>query len=284
MWFEIRPYRQLIMRFLTAVATVVLALSTVAWAGQTCEYTAAVNACQPLVDGGALGCEYWTCIHKKCPTTFTLKTARKRCQTPQKKVAEPSEPVAVDGDNNKVGFNRGKHNPSLMAARAVDFRTAMLNATHNSASPCGHKADTRAEQQHYLHQVSMDVYADRAHEHYTEGSQRWSGIAGHVCPANAPRYSDCSSTVTWIYWTLFGNGPDFMNNENWSAGYTGTLIQNGFQVSTSALEVGDLCFYYHPMHHVAIYVGGGKIVSHGMDPVGYYPVNYAPLDYCRRYL
>jgi len=77
-----------------------------------------------------------------------------------------------------------------------------------------------------------------------------------------------------------------LNGENWSAGYTGTLIEHGrnVDVDEASLKVGDLCFYYHPMHHVAIYVGGGMVVTHGMDPVGYYKYTYAPLDYCRRYL
>ena len=38
------------------------------------------------------------------------------------------------------------------------------------------------------------------------------------------------------------------------------------------------------MHHVAIYVGEGKVVSHGMDPVGWLAFDYAPIDYARRYL
>jgi cell wall-associated NlpC family hydrolase len=132
----------------------------------------------------------------------------------------------------------------------------------------------------------MDGYFERANEHYTEGPKRWSGITGKVCPTKAPEYSDCSSFVTWIYWTLFGNGNDFMNGEGWSGGYTGTLDQHGTQVpmSVNDLQIGDLCFYYHPMHHVAIYVGGGKVVTHGMDPVGYYAWNYAPVDFCRRYI
>ncbi len=107
-----------------------------------------------------------------------------------------------------------------------------------------------------------------------------------MCPKKSPPYSDCSSTVTWIYWTLFGNGPDFMNGEQWGAGYTGTLDKHGINVgaNTADLAIGDLCFYYHPMHHVAVYVGGGKVVSHGTDPVGYNAWDYAPVDFCRRYI
>jgi len=171
---------------------------------------------------------------------------------------------------------------------SVPLKHTKSVGTPDVASPCGggSGAKTPAETRHWLLDVSMDVYHDRGSEHYTEGGQRWSGISGHVCPTSAPPYSDCSSCTTWIYWTLFGNGADFINGESWKAGYTGTQIEHGVDVGTAeaGLAVGDLCFYYHPIAHVAIYVGGGMVVSHGADPVGYYSYTYAPLDYCRRYI
>lgn len=49
-------------------------------------------------------------------------------------------------------------------------------------------------------------------------------------------------------------------------GYTGTLIQNGKRVSASNLKPGDLVFYgRHGISHVAIYVGSGRVVSHGSE-------------------
>ena len=140
-----------------------------------------------------------------------------------------------------------------------------------------------------LKQVAMDGYTGRAHEHYSENmTLRWTGIHDHVCPPNVPTYSDCSSFVTWVYWTLFGAGTDFLNGERWAAGYTGTLKAHGRAVVPGAnatnLLPGDLCFYYHPMHHVAMYVGNAKVVTHGFDPVGHFPWDYAPVDYCRRYI
>jgi cell wall-associated NlpC family hydrolase len=33
------------------------------------------------------------------------------------------------------------------------------------------------------------------------------------------------------------------------------------RVSTSALEPGDLVFYYSPIHHVAMYIGNGQMVE-----------------------
>jgi len=40
---------------------------------------------------------------------------------------------------------------------------------------------------------------------------------------------------------------------------------SGRHISASQLEPGDLVFYYHPIHHVGIYIGGGMIV-HAANP------------------
>lgn len=200
------------------------------------------------------------------------------------------------GQAATVPLVNATHSNSSNATRsnisnAMNSSRTYLNVSRvQPRSPCHvhHKGEWSLQaMQHYLHQVAMDVYNKRASETYSEDMvQRWDGISGHVCPPAVPRYSDCSSMVTWVYWTLFGQGGDFMNGENWKGGYTGSLDQFGRQVPANVndLQVGDLCFYYTPMHHVAIYVGGGMVVSHGMDPVGYYAWDYAPVDFCRRYL
>jgi len=132
----------------------------------------------------------------------------------------------------------------------------------------------------------MALYNQRASEHYTEGSQRWSGIKGGVMPPNVPPYSDCSADATWCYWTQFGSGPDFLNDQNWQAGYTGSLTAHGTKIAcnTNTLQPADLVFYGSPVNHVAIYVGNGKVVSHGSDPVGYLSYTYRAPTQCRSYL
>ena len=188
---------------------------------------------------------------------------------------------------------------AVLAAAAILLLALVAPPVHakdvKCASPCGNVTHylTVPEVRAYLYKVAMEGYAARSHEHYSENmTKRWTGIHEHICPPQIPVYSDCSSFVTWIYWTLFGNGVDFLNGEQWGAGYTGTLKVHGKAVDPAVnatkyptgLAVGDLCFYYHPMHHVAIYVGDGKVVTHGMDPVGHYAWDYAPVDYCRRYV
>jgi len=132
--------------------------------------------------------------------------------------------------------------------------------------------------------AAMALYNDRSKEHYTQGSQRWSGITGKVMPPNAPPYSDCSAAATWCYWTQYGTGPDFLNGQSWKAGYTGTLTSHGKSVSCTAMQPADLVFYGSPVSHVAIFVGNGKVVSHGSDPVSYVAYNYRTVNSCRSYL
>eukprot|EP00762_Andalucia_godoyi_P007866 ANDGO_01285.mRNA.1 hypothetical protein len=125
-----------------------------------------------------------------------------------------------------------------------------------------------------VYTAAMALYNQRGSEIYTEGSQRWSGITDRVYPPSAPKYSDCSSAATWAYWTVYGKGPDFLNGENWSAGYTGTLMQHGRSVSLGSAQVGDLVMYGNPVSHTAIYIGGGRVISHGEDPVCDCPIDY----------
>jgi len=132
--------------------------------------------------------------------------------------------------------------------------------------------------------AAMALYNQRSHETYTQGSSRWSGITGKVMPPNAPPSSDCSAAATWCYWTQYGSGPDFLNGQNWKAGYTGSLIQHGKTVTCTAMQPGDLVFYGSPVNHVAIFVGNGKVVSHGSDPVSYVAYNYRTVNSCRSYL
>jgi hypothetical protein len=149
----------------------------------------------------------------------------------------------------------------------------------------GGGSGSTSTQRQGLYTAAMALYNNRANEHYTQGTQRWSGITGRVRPPSAPTYSDCSAAVTWCYWTVFGNGPDFINGQNWAAGYTGTMSGRGQSVGCSSMQTGDLAFYGNPISHVAISIGGGKVVSHGSDPVGLYPYNYrSDLNKCRTYL
>eukprot|EP00808_Paulinella_micropora_P017957 g41615.t1 len=100
---------------------------------------------------------------------------------------------------------------------------------------------------------------------YSQRSGRWSGIDGHVCPTAGKYmpYADCSSLVTWVYWTAFGKGVDFVNGQNWKAGYSGVMGFKGKHVSLDEAEPGDIFLHGHPINHATIYLGGRQVLSLG---------------------
>ena len=83
-------------------------------------------------------------------------------------------------------------------------------------------------------------------------------------------------------------GPDIVNGANWAAGFTGTQTSHGKRVSPASIRGGDLAFYADKngkIGHVAIYVGDGKVVSHGQSSgPSLVPLNYRPVVQVRRYL
>lgn len=108
--------------------------------------------------------------------------------------------------------------------------------------------------------------------HYTQGPLRWEGINRglHIQTGQHPTHGDCSSTHTWLLWcALTGVQPkidDLVNGQHWKAGYTGTIIGRGKRVQhVSNAKVGDAVLY-GPLpfcEHVATYIGGGLVFSHG---------------------
>jgi cell wall-associated NlpC family hydrolase len=60
-------------------------------------------------------------------------------------------------------------------------------------------------------------------------------------------------------------------------------MKYGRKVSKSQLKPGDLVFFYSPVHHVALYAGGGKVLhaSRPGKPVGYLKMAYMPYSGAR---
>jgi cell wall-associated NlpC family hydrolase len=77
---------------------------------------------------------------------------------------------------------------------------------------------------------------------------------------------DCSGFATVAYRQAGLPDPNGFGYNGW--GYTGTLVQYGRRISVTELKPGDMVFYGSPATpggsaHVGIYIGGGKIISHG---------------------
>jgi peptidoglycan hydrolase-like protein with peptidoglycan-binding domain len=104
---------------------------------------------------------------------------------------------------------------------------------------------------------------------------------------------DCSGGYT--LWSFCGGAPDPNGRGYDGQGYTGTLMSRGRSCSYSELKPGDAVFYgftsrpssafpYGSPTHVAMYVGGGMVLSNGHSPMGLYAVRYrGDLNHYRTY-
>ncbi len=133
-----------------------------------------------------------------------------------------------------------------------------------------------------LVKMALEIASRRQYIDWVDTSSRWAGISKYVCPPSVPATSDCSAFATWLYWAAFGKTSDVMNGASWTAGYTGTQstygtwVAGGKGTSYAAAQLGDLVFYgASPHKHVAMYIGGGQVVSFGSDG----PVNILNIDY-----
>jgi len=76
------------------------------------------------------------------------------------------------------------------------------------------------------------------------------GNSQYVWGADGPRSFDCSGLMLASYRAAGISLPHSSR----------TLSTMGKAVSKSDLQPGDLIFYYSPVHHVGMYIGGGKFV------------------------
>lgn len=110
--------------------------------------------------------------------------------------------------------------------------------------------------------AAMLGYQNRETIHYTQGSLRMQGVLSQLRPPAFPHYADCSSFFTWCYYVAGAPDPNGLGYNG--EGYTGTLYQNGRPAQS--IDRGYAALYGPPTGaHVAIGVGGGRVVSHGSE-------------------
>jgi hypothetical protein len=135
-------------------------------------------------------------------------------------------------------------------------------------------AQRAAVRQRAVHAAVLSIQK-RDGFHYTKDERRWEGIDKHLSAARGqvPSYGDCSSSATWWLWNglwlVFG-AKDTVNGQAWKGGYTGTILETGKHIPLSDPTVwlpGDLMVYGRgfPGKHVAMYLGGGFVASHGSE-------------------
>lgn len=87
----------------------------------------------------------------------------------------------------------------------------------------------------------------------------------YVWGASGPRTFDCSGFTMFVYAQVGVRLPHSSRMQ----------IHHGAYVSRSNLRPGDLVFFYNPIHHVGIYIGGGKMIHspHSGDVVSIDPID-----------
>ena len=126
--------------------------------------------------------------------------------------------------------------------------------------------------------IAMYAYANRDVIHYTQDARRMTDYAP---PPNVPNNTDCSAFFTWVWKSAGAPDPNGFGYNGY--GYTGTLLAHGSRIGTGDLKPGDAVFY-HSGGHVAVYVGNGKVVSHGSEGGPYFiSMYYAPIYTCRTF-
>lgn len=141
-----------------------------------------------------------------------------------------------------------------------------------------YRASTRARKRQGAGEAvaSAALYAaGHRPRHYTQSGARWQPVDRVPWRKHMWDYGDCSSFATGCYREARQKDPNGSGGGNYRWGYTGTLCQNGRAVSSPA--PGDLVFYGSgaPWGHVAVYVGGGRVVSHGHEGGPFLvPMNY----------
>jgi cell wall-associated NlpC family hydrolase len=96
----------------------------------------------------------------------------------------------------------------------------------------------------------------------------------YVWAAEGPSSFDCSGLVYWAYLQHGRTLPRSSQSQS----------TTGSAVSRSAMQPGDLLFFYSPVSHVGIYVGGGEMVHapQSGDVVKVAPYSSMPLTAVRR--
>src|SRR5262245_8420599 len=125
-------------------------------------------------------------------------------------------------------------------------------------------------------------YNNKARLHYTQGGNRWEGIAQrkNAKRGHYPNNADCSSFATWCLWNglyLVLLHKHVVNTTSWRSVYPGTRHSTGQPLAkTSQALPGNLVLYGrgHPSAHVAIVVavknGVPMLMSHGSEACPFY--------------
>ena len=136
-----------------------------------------------------------------------------------------------------------------------------------------------AHARHIIVQAAKIMVRHKMEIHYSQKADRQVGVRQKlsILEGDFPKTCDCSSTAWWMLWDAmhrpYGVRDLVCRTVDWdpnSVVYTGSMYRHGKAViHDENLKIGDLIFYGDQgggiPKHVAVYVGGGKVFSHGSE-------------------
>ena len=186
---------------------------------------------------------------------LTLLPAAPPAPAPTAVVAAPGEsaPAPFQAARHALGSTGGGLTVAAPQAPAVQAPVKLVAAAKPAAPAVAAAAARRGS--------AMSIAMGRLGAPY-----RW-GAAG-------PGAFDCSGLVYWSYRQIGTTLPRSSAAQS----------RVGTPVSKGALQPGDLVFFYRPVSHVAIYIGGGRVVhaSTAGKPVKISNLNDMPFATARR--
>lgn len=187
------------------------------------------------------------------PMTAQIKELQRRRGIPQSGVYGPvTHECAVNG-TMVDGRQIGKNIFDAYGAFLMQKQEEHLHPSKTRRDLIVEAAYTGYRNRYYIH------YAGPGTSHIPE---RMAWLQMGTRPPAYPRYVDCSSFAEWCYWVSGAPSP----SGHYSWGTTYTQLPNGRRISYSQLQRGDLIFYgWGSPSHVTIFVGSGRVISHGME-------------------
>lgn len=167
------------------------------------------------------------------------------------------------------------------------FRSRHVHRHSRKPSPY---SASRISEHHRMQAVKYGLaYLHRQAHHYlpyTMGAGRWQCVAA-ARHGQLFRMGDCSSTTTAILrYALRHSGGSFVkthrdrpNHLGYRGGYTGTLRLHGWHLAIPTRKLDQVHYGWGTGRHVALYVGGGLVLSHGSPGWHLYSYRYHGDDY-----
>jgi hypothetical protein len=145
--------------------------------------------------------------------------------------------IRYPGNRTDVQLARARNRKAEVRSRARATRKA-----DGTFAPSGSVAARRARAAQ-----AAKFALSHSGRRYSMGGDRWNPIASKANPQTGAMWTvaDCSAFATWVLWHALDRGAlaDIVNGQGWRAGYTGTMVEHGRDVTNGHYQPGDCAIY-----------------------------------------